>query len=611
MRTSEARLKLWGRFIRHNQLLDDDRLRACLKAYRGSSEDVAFDRFLLDNGYLSERYVTQIRKRIDQIVAQSQERAGPQAQQSEERTTGSDAAEAPLPSAASSPAQEQSADASVPLAEEDADSAAARPDKLEWSSELAEETGGASSAHYQPEHEKIVIDLEGPDEADEEEAVAEASPAAASAGDAPAEEAAGPAESAPDASGRPRSARAEAAAEAPDAAAPESESDPDRVESPVAPHDVDTEAIKVLKQAVKLGASDIHFVGGCAPFCRLHGKLSFFKLEKLGAERARHIALGFMDDDQQQRFLRHGDLDFSYDAPELGRFRVNALEHFRGASIIFRHIPKEIPTLDSLGLPEEVGKLTEWSQGLVLVTGPAGSGKTTTAAAMIGIVNESRKDHVITVEDPVEFVHPSRGCNITQRQVPVHTESFSSALKGALREDPDVIMIGEMRDLETVSLALRAAETGHLVIGTLQTKSAARTIDRVVDVFPSDQQPQIRAMLAESLRGVVSQQLVPRADGKGRVAALELLYVTRAISNLIRDGKTFQLPSQMQTQAKVGTRLLDDSLEKLAEAGTITRESAARVAENPKRFAAPPEPAAEEAEEAEETGGSRGWFKRR
>lgn len=357
------------------------------------------------------------------------------------------------------------------------------------------------------------------------------------------------------------------------------------IECDVPPQTFDPLAMKLLAKAVQLGASDMHLTAGSSPFFRLNGQLAYTDLDKLTPEQTHRIVLGFMDEAQQQHFLHHHDLDFSFEH-ELGRFRVNALQHFRGPGIIFRIIPKKVPTLASLGLPDTLARFTEYHQGLVLVTGPAGCGKTTTAAALIDIVNEHRKDHVITVEDPVEFLHPSKNCNITQRQVPIHTKSFASALKAALREDPDVIMIGEMRDLETVSLAIRAAETGHLVIGTLQTKSAARTIDRVIDVFPEDQQAQIRAMLSESLRGIISQQLLPRKDGKGRVVALEVLNVVTSVSNLIRDAKTFQLPSLMQTGRKQGQVMMDDSLHELVKQGLITEESAARAAENPKRFRA-------------------------
>ncbi|MCC6579747.1 MAG: PilT/PilU family type 4a pilus ATPase [Phycisphaeraceae bacterium] len=358
----------------------------------------------------------------------------------------------------------------------------------------------------------------------------------------------------------------------------------ERIPSPIPPGQIDPVALKLLAKGVELGASDVHLASGSSPFFRLNGQIVFTELKPLTAEQAMHMVLGFMDDTQQQHFLHTHDIDFSLDYENLARFRVNALLQFRGPSIIFRIIPRKIPTLKDLGLPESLGRFTEYHQGLVLVTGPAGCGKTTTAAALIDLVNSHRKDHIITVEDPVEFLQISKGCNVTQRQVPIHTKSFSTALKAALREDPDVIMIGEMRDLETVSLAIRAAETGHLVIGTLQTKSAARTIDRVIDVFPEDQQAQIRAMLSESLRGIITQQLIPRKDGKGRVVSLEVLNVISSVSNLIRDAKTYQLPSQMQTGRKQGQVMMDDSLNDLIQKNLITKEEAAKVSENPKKF---------------------------
>ncbi|MBI1372428.1 MAG: PilT/PilU family type 4a pilus ATPase [Phycisphaera sp.] len=333
-----------------------------------------------------------------------------------------------------------------------------------------------------------------------------------------------------------------------------------------------------------MGASDLHLTAGSRPFCRLHGELHFFDEPPITFEMAERMVMGFLDDEQREIFTEHRDLDLSWEHPHLSRFRANALMQFRGPSIILRIIPSVVPTLQQLGMPDSLEALTEWSQGLVLVTGPAGCGKSTTAAALVNCVNENRMDHVITVEDPIEYLHPSKSCNVTQRQVHPHTESFSAALKAALREDPDVIMIGEMRDLETISLAMTAAETGHLVIGTLHTKSAARTIDRIVDVFPADQQAQVRTMLAGSLRGIITQQLVRKNDRSGRVASLETLYVTTAVANLIRDSKTYQLPSVMQTGRKVGQKLMDESLDELVQSGTINKEEAIKVAEDPRRF---------------------------
>lgn len=344
-------------------------------------------------------------------------------------------------------------------------------------------------------------------------------------------------------------------------------------------------AIDLIRKAVEAGASDVHLTAGTPPFMRLNGRITYFDEPPLPADEAERMVVSFMNQRQRDHFEKHNDLDLSYEHEELGRFRVNALSHFRGPSIIFRIIPRQVPTLEGLGLPASLGGLTEWTQGLVLVTGPAGCGKSTTAAALVDLVNSTRKDHVITVEDPVEFIHPAKGCNVTQRQVPRDTESFATALRAALREDPDVIMIGEMRDLETISLALTAAETGHLVIGTLHTKSAARTVDRIIDVFPTDQQAQIRIMISEALRGIVSQSLVPRADGNGRVVALEVLYNNTAVANAIRDAKTFQLPSMMQTGKKQGMQLMDESLLDLVAEDVITRDEAEKVAENPKRFA--------------------------
>ncbi|QNN25365.1 type IV pilus twitching motility protein PilT [Planctomycetales bacterium ZRK34] len=358
----------------------------------------------------------------------------------------------------------------------------------------------------------------------------------------------------------------------------------ERIPSPVPPGQLDAEAVAYLKKCVEVGASDLHLSAGSPPFMRLNGEIKFFERDPLTPDESLRMALGFMSDEEQQKYLRTHDVDMSYELEGVSRFRVNSLMTFRGADIIFRIIPEHVPTLRDLGVPEDIGKLTDWTQGLVLVTGPAGCGKSTTAAALVDLVNEHRHDHIITVEDPVEYIHPSKNCNVTQRQVPRDTASFATALRGALREDPDVIMIGEMRDLETISLALTAAETGHLVIGTLHTKSAARTVDRIIDVFPTDQQTQIRIMISEALRGIISQVLVPRKDGKGRVAALEILYNNLAISNAIRDAKSFQIPSIMQTGKKLGMQLMDDALAHLVTTGVVDREDAIKVCENPKHI---------------------------
>jgi len=269
----------------------------------------------------------------------------------------------------------------------------------------------------------------------------------------------------------------------------------------------------------------------------------------------------------------------------VGRFRASIYRQQRGVDGVFRPIPTHPPTLEQLGMPANLARLTSYHQGLVLVTGPAGCGKSSTLAALVNLINENRPDHILTVEDPIEYVHTSKRAVINQRQVVTQTATFASALRAALREDPDVIVIGELRDLETISLAITAAETGHLVMATLHTNNTIRTINRILDVFPPKQQPQIRAMVSESLRAIVSQRLVPTADGRRRVPALEILFVKPAISNLIRDQKTFQIRSILQTGRSEGMCLLDDSLLDLVKSGTITKEAARRICDDPKRFA--------------------------
>ena len=273
-------------------------------------------------------------------------------------------------------------------------------------------------------------------------------------------------------------------------------------------------------------------------------------------------------------FEETGDVDFAYEIPNLARYRANYFQQKWGVGAVFREIPSTILTAEDLGLPNVITKLSMLHKGMVLVTGPTGSGKSTTLAAMMDYVNKNKKSHIITVEDPVEFVHKSQGCIVNHREVGVHTKGFKSALRGALREDPDIILVGEMRDLETIELALEAASTGHLVFGTLHTQSAAKTIDRVIDVFPAHQQSQIRTTLSESLKGVVAQNLFKRIDKKGRMAVLEILVVTPAVSNLIREGKTFQIPSAIQTGKKYGMQSLDDAILLALEEKKISPEDA-------------------------------------
>lgn len=336
---------------------------------------------------------------------------------------------------------------------------------------------------------------------------------------------------------------------------------------------------------MRLGASDLHVHSQAPLRLRLHGELRDAGPE-LDAAQARDLILGILDEGQRALLEERQQLDFSYAIEGVGRFRSNAYEQQRGLDAVFRTIPFEPPTLADLGLPEDLERVIDFHQGIVLFTGPAGCGKSSTMAAMVRKINEDRPDHILTVEDPIEYVHTSQRCVVNQREVGPHTESFARALRAALREDPDIIAIGELRDLETISLALTAAETGHLVLGTLHTSSAIRTINRLLGVFPPDQQNQIRTMVSESLRAVVSQRLVPKTDGSGRVAALEVLMNTRAVGNLIREQKTFQIQSQMQTGGARGMRLLDNSLQELVQTGVIAREVAHANAEDRKRFAA-------------------------
>jgi twitching motility protein PilT len=319
--------------------------------------------------------------------------------------------------------------------------------------------------------------------------------------------------------------------------------------------------------------SDIHLATGAQPHWRRYGLLQpiWEHAGLLTARDTERLARNFLADKEWERLQRIGDVDFAY-TTEFGRFRASVVKQRLGYDMVFRIISTKIRTIDELGLPEHVKPLTQYHNGLVLVTGAVGSGKSTTLAALVDFVNGDREDHIITLEDPIEYVFDSRNCHVNQREVHTHTDSFAKALRGALREDPDVIMVGEMRDLETIQLAITAAETGHLVLGTLHTGSAARTLDRVLDVFPVDQREQIRIMVSESLRGVLSQQLVPRADGNGRVLALEVLVNTPAVANCIREGKTFMLPGVMQTGKNVGMVTMDDALRKLYIQGLISQE---------------------------------------
>src|SRR6195256_6075954 len=330
-----------------------------------------------------------------------------------------------------------------------------------------------------------------------------------------------------------------------------------------------------LAIAQEAGASDVHLGVNASPLWRLHGALQpiWPDAPRLKAEQTQKLADTFLNGVQRALVKERGDADFAY-ANSRGRYRASVARQRLGTDIVFRIINTRVRTMDELGLPEHLKLLTRYHNGLILVTGSVGSGKSTTLAALVEQINIERREHIITLEDPIEYVFEPKGCHITQREVQTHTRSFSAALRGALREDPDVIMVGEMRDLETISLAITAAETGHLVLGTLHTGNASRTLDRLLDVFPPDQQEQIRIMVSESLRGVISQQLIPRADGKGRVLALEILTNTPAVANVIREARTFMLPGIIQTGKKQGMQLMDDALVDLCSRGLISAEEA-------------------------------------
>jgi twitching motility protein PilT len=323
------------------------------------------------------------------------------------------------------------------------------------------------------------------------------------------------------------------------------------------------------------GASDIHLGVNAPPIWRLHGILQpiWPDAAKLSSDETAALAESFLTDTQKIRLTERGDADFAY-ANGFGRFRTSVVRQRLGIDLVFRIIDTRVRNMNELRLPESLKLLTRYQNGLILVTGSVGSGKSTTLAALVEQVNLERREHIITLEDPIEYIFEPTGCHITQREVPTHTRSFSAALRAALREDPDVIMVGELRDLETISLAITAAETGHLVLGTLHTGNASRTLDRLLDVFPVDQQEQTRTMLSESLRGIICQQLVPRADGTGRVLALETLTNTPAVANVIREARTYMLPGIIQTGKKQGMQLMADALAALRDQGLISAEEA-------------------------------------
>jgi len=341
---------------------------------------------------------------------------------------------------------------------------------------------------------------------------------------------------------------------------------------------------KIFKAAIGLNASDIHITPGEPIILRRLGRLAKMKSGVLTEEQARQIVFEILTGEQRRTLSETHQLDFAVDREGIGRFRGSAMRHNNGLSAVFRIIPRAVPTLADLGLPAIVEKVLDNHQGLILVTGATGQGKSTTLAAMIDYVNTRRAHHILTVEDPIEFIHPIKKGVVNQRQLGKSTRSYGNALRAALREDPDVIMIGELRNLETISLAISAAETGHLVLGTLATSSAPKTVDRILDAYPAAEQNQIRIMLSEALRAVITQRLIPGKTGDKMELAVEVLIGTLPIANLIRDGKTFQIPSLMQTAKSVGMQIMDESIMALLEADKITAADAQANANNPKHF---------------------------
>jgi twitching motility protein PilT len=339
-----------------------------------------------------------------------------------------------------------------------------------------------------------------------------------------------------------------------------------------------------LKVLVEQGGSDLHLTTGSPPVMRVHGHMQRVKFRELTPKDVETLVYEIMEEDWRARFLDTMDFDFAYEVKDLARFRVNVFWQRKGLGAVMRTIPTKILTAQQLGLPDAILRFCLLTKGLVLVTGPTGSGKSTTLAAMVDHINETRADHILTIEDPIEFVHPNKKALVNQREIGTNTKNFANALRAALREDPDVILVGEMRDKETIELGITAAETGHLVFGTLHTNSAPKTVDRIIDVFPADQQDQIRAMLAESLKGVVSQVLLRKKGGRGRAAAQEIMVGTSAISNLIRENKIHQIPSMIQTGKKDGMQLLDQHILEYMMADQVEAEEAYMKSNNKSAF---------------------------
>ena len=332
------------------------------------------------------------------------------------------------------------------------------------------------------------------------------------------------------------------------------------------------------------GASDLHLAAGQPPALRIRGDIERIKYKVLDNDDLRGMLYEITPEEKIKVFEESGDVDFGYEIPGLARYRANFFMQKNGVGAVFREIPSSIMTAEQLGLPPVISKLASLPRGLVLVTGPTGSGKSTTLASILDVSNRTRKDHIITIEDPIEFVHQSQGCIVNHREIGIHTHSFAAALRGALREDPDIILVGEMRDLETISLAIEAASTGHLVFATLHTTSAVKTVDRIIEVFPADQQAQVRSTLSDGIRAIIAQVLFKRIDQKSRCVALEILIANSAVRNLIREAKTHQLPSMIQTGKKYGMQLLDDAIMDLYNRGWISADEAYMKANEKAKF---------------------------
>ncbi len=341
---------------------------------------------------------------------------------------------------------------------------------------------------------------------------------------------------------------------------------------------------ELLNFAKEQGASDLHIAPEMPPLVRIRGEMMPLEMAPLTGDDTHAALYDILSDVQKRVFEERHDLDFAFELPDISRYRANVMLQKGGPGGVFRVVPTKVRTLDEMGMPKVLKDLSLLEKGLVLVTGPTGSGKSTTLAAMVDFINETRRGHILTIEDPIEFVHTSKKCLVRQREVGPHTHSFTNALRAALREDPDVILVGELRDLETTQLAISAAETGHLVLATLHTNSASKTVDRIIDIFPTGQQAQIRTMLSESIEGVVAQSLLLSKDGKSRVAALEVLVGVPALRNLIREDKTAQILSVIQTGAQHGMQSLDQSLRDLVMQGKLSREEAMKKSSNPRVF---------------------------